>query len=260
MDLAALLEAMPNAEPLEGVPDAWRWTRTPTAPQFGSAAVLSTDREHMFQCYAHDSFDVGLARAVLRFVREHESELLAPPETLLRVAEGFAPDGYRFDIVGSVSPKVHRYHLPDNPGLHEVTRSVFPAYRCEFSGTENEDELAYRYSRAPGAQPTRWAREPNPFLRLRYRPANGKEAPVRGFSGPKSVVRELTELPSRENGYVEFENWQNRVWTATWQDTYVLAEGESEVGRMNLDEITEFVKDVLLGPNRVAGEHSFTKA
>jgi len=253
------LAGLPNIKPLDGLPDAWTWTRTPTAPRYSSALALSTDRAHVFECYAHDSFDEGLARAILEFARSRESDLLAPPETLLVVAESFSHEGYLFDTVVSVSPRVHRFS-EENPELHQATRAVFPSYRCEFSGTEDEEQLRFRYARAAGAQPTRWGREPNPYLRLRYRAANGREHPRRGFVGAKTVVRELTELPSRENGFVEFENWQNRVWTATWQDACVLSDGESEVGRMDLDEITEFVKDVLLEPNRAAGEHSFTRA
>ena len=52
MDLAATFAAMPNAAPLEGVPDAWTWSH---APKFGFGAVLSGDGEHAFQCYAHAS-------------------------------------------------------------------------------------------------------------------------------------------------------------------------------------------------------------
>ena len=259
MDLA-WLKALPNIEPLDGLTDAWSWTETPTAPSYSSALALTEDRSHVFECYAHDSYDEGLARAILEFARSRESDLLAPPDTLLVVAEGFSHESYRFDTVVSVSPKIHSFHLDDNPGVHEITRAVFPAYRCEFSGTENEEELAFRYKRAAGVKPTSWDREPKPFLRMRYRAVTGREQRERGFTGGKSVLRELAELPGRQNGFVEFENWQNRVWTATWQDGYVLTEGETEVGRMDLDAITEFVKDALLEPNRAAGESAFLKA
>jgi hypothetical protein len=254
----AVLESLPNIEPLDGLPDAWTWTTTPTARSYSAAVALSTDRGHVFECYAHDSFDEGLARAILDFARSHESELLAPPETLLVVADGFTHPGYRFDTVVSMSPRVHHFH-EEHPEVHQVTRAVFAAYRCEFAGTENEDEVVYRCTRAAGVQPNVWNREPKPYLRMRYLPAAGPVIAQRGFTGAKALLRELTRLPDRENGFVEFENWQNRVWTVTWQDAYVVTQDGAEIARLDLDAVTEFAKDTLLGPNRSAGESSFLK-
>ena len=257
MDLA-VLEALPNIEPLDGLPDAWTWTDTPTARSYSFALALSADRGHVFECYAHNSFDEGLARAILEFARSHETELLAPPETLLVVAEGFSHTGYDFDTVVSVSPRMHHFHQ-ENPEVHQVTRAVFPSYRCEFAGTETEEEVEYRYTRAAGAQPNSWNRAPKPYLRMRYLPEAGPAIAKRGFTTPKAVLRELTRLPDRDNGFVEFENWQNQVWTVTWQDAYVVTQDGSEVARLDLDGVTEFAKDALLGPNRSAGGSSFDK-
>src|SRR5262245_28922106 len=146
MDIPTVITAMPNAAPLAGLPDAWHWAQV---PGFDFAAALSTDGRHLFQLYAHRCYDEDLVTAVLAFARHHESDLIAPPAQPLALAEGFAHPGRGFDMVVTVGPGVHKYHAEDGP-LHEVTRAVFPAYRCEFSGTENEDEVYYRYSRAAG--------------------------------------------------------------------------------------------------------------
>jgi hypothetical protein len=239
-DLAATFAAIPGATPVDGVPDAWFWTHAPT---FGNVAVLSRDRTHAFQCYANDSYDAGLARAIVAFAREHDTELVASGP--LVVVEGFAHEGYGFDTLVAFGPSVHRYH-EDRPAVHQATMAVCPAFRCEFSGGETEDEAAFRYLRAAGALPTRWDREPNPYVRLRMRTASGRAVPRRGFADLRKLVLELTELPDREDGFVEFENYEGRVWTVTWRDAYVVNDH-----RIGLDELTEFVRDVLYGPNRV---------
>lgn len=250
MELAATFAAVPGAEPIAGLPDAWFWTH---ARNFGHSVVPSKDGTHAFHCYAHNSYDEDLARAILTFARDHD--IVAPPERPLTVTEGFAHPGYGFDTVVAVGPTIHQYHK-DKPDVHQATRAVLPAYRCEFSGEENEVDAAFRYARAPGAQPTRWGREPNPYLRMRLREPSGREIPERGFAGPRTLVHGLTELPGREHGFVEFENYERRVWTVTWQETYIVT-GDDGPSRLDLDEVVEFAKTVLYGPNRASGESAF---
>jgi len=249
VDLAATFSTIPGAAPIGGQPDAWFWSH---APKFGFSAVLSRDGKHAFQCYAHNSYDEGLAHAILAFAREQDTRLIAPPERSLVVVEGFGHPGYGFDMLVAVSPTVHKYHA-DKPDLHQVTRAVFPAYRCEFSGAETEDEAAVRYSRAAGAQPTRWNREPRPYLRMRMRAASGREIPERGFANPPKLVHELTALPDREGGFVEFENYRRSVWVVTWQGSYVVTERDKAPCTMGLDELIDFTTDVLYGPHRASG-------
>lgn len=258
MDLTETFAAIPNATRIASVPDAWSWCDVPQAPKFGFSAVLSKDRKHAFQCYAHNSYDEGLAHAIVAFAREHDAELIAPPERPLVVVEGFGHAGYGFDILVAVSPTVHKYHA-DKPDVYRVTRAVFPAYRCEFAGDETEKDAWFRYTVARGVHPTRWNREPRPYLRMRMRTATGREIRKRGFAHPLELVHELTELPDREGGFVEFENYQRRVWVATSQETYLVTEGQGEPRQMDLDVLVEFTKQVLYGPNRSSGESAFVK-
>jgi hypothetical protein len=246
VDLSATFAAIPGATPVEGLPDAWFWSH---APKFGFGAVLSTDGKHAFQCYAHASWDEGLARAVLAFARAHDTELVAPPERPLVVVEGFTHAGFGFDTVVAVSPNLHKYQ-DDDPEAHAATRAVFPAYRCEFSGAETEVDAAFRYARAAGAQPTRWNREPNPYLRMRMRTASGRDVAERGFAPVSRLELELTELPDREGGFVEFENYEQRVWTVTWRDAYLLDEGDADPRVLDREQLLAFAADVLYGPNR----------
>jgi hypothetical protein len=258
MDLAAVITAMPNAAPLVGLPEAWHWAKV---PGFDFAAALSSDRRHLFQLFALDSYDEDLVTAVLAFARQREAEMIAPPAQPLALAEGFAHPGRGFDMVVDVGPGVHKYHAEDGP-LHEVTRAVFPAYRCEFSGTENEDEVYYRYSRAAGVRATSLGREPRPTLKIRYRPDDGSTMEQREYATANSLQYQFPKLQSRPDRFLEFENYLNRVWRVEWDNTWNVAELTGDSGERRepgLEELLEFAKITLYGPNLDAGTSEFTK-
>ena len=258
MDLAAVITAMPNATPLAGLPEAWHWAKV---PGFDFAAAPSADGKHLFQLYALDSYDEGLVTAVLDFARRHEAELIVPPERPLALAEGFTHPASGFDMVAAVGPGVHKYHEKDGP-LHEATRAVFPAYRCELSGAEDEDEVAYRYSRAAGVTPTRLGREPRPTLKIRYRPDDGSTMDERVYFTPSSLQYQFPKLQGEPDRFVEFENYQQRVWRVAWDGTWSVAEltaDRAERRELGLEELLEFAKTVLYGPNLAAGTSEFTK-
>jgi hypothetical protein len=224
---------MPNTVAFDGVPDAWFWSH---APKFGFAAVISGER-------------CSSATATPRTTRAWPAPSWTSavptttswslPEQPLVVVEGFTHKGFAFDTVVAVSPSIHKYHA-DTPDVHEATRAVFPAYRCEFSGAETEDEAVFRYSRAAGAQPTRWHREPNPYLRMRAAP--GHQIPDLGFANPTKLVHELTQLPDRPDGFVEFENYERRLWTVQLADGYTVTEGDTEPSTMELPDLVELTK------------------
>ncbi len=264
MDLAGTIAAMPNAEPLAGLPDAWHWAKV---PGFDFAAALSGDGKHLFQLYALDCYDEGLVTDVLAFAREHEAELILPPDRPLALAEGFAHAGRGFDMVAAVGPGVHKYHKGDSE-MHEATRAIAPAYRCEFSGGEDEDDVVYRWTRASGATPTRHDREPRPSVKLRFKPDDGGTMDEREYWTPNSLQYLFPQLESGPAGFkapdpfVEFENYQNRVWRVDWDGAFNVAEqtGDRDERRgLSLDEALDFAKTVLYGPNLDAGTTEFTK-
>jgi hypothetical protein len=261
MDLAAAITAMPNATPLAGLSAAWHWAK---APGFDFAAALSGDGKHLFQLYALRSYDEDLVTCALAFARQHEAALILPPDRPLALVEGFAYHGRGFDMLAAVGPGVHKYNDKDAP-VHQATRAVFPAYRCEFSGTESEDEVAYRYSRAAGVTPTRLAREPRPTMKIRYRPDDASAMDERIYFTPNSLQYQFPKLEDRPDRFVEFENYQNRVWRVEWDDAFTVLEltGKSderdERRGLGLEELLEFAKTVLYGPNLGAGTSEFTK-
>jgi hypothetical protein len=244
VDPAAAMSAVPGATPLADPPDAWHWS---LAPGFDFAAALSKDRGHLFQSYALDSYDEDLARAVLSFARAHPEELIAPPERPLVALDGFSHPGKGFDILVAIGPTVHEYQSED-PALHEVTRAVFPAYRCEFAGDEDETQTRFRYTRAAGVPATRWDREPHPFITMRHKTETGRVIAKRGFAQLATLVNELRTLEGRPDRFVEFENYRHDVWRVEWDGLWVVT-GESAPQRLEFDELLEFVRADLYGPN-----------
>lgn len=215
MDLRAVYSSLPGVTGLAGMTDAWYWS---TAPGLDSTAALSG--EHAFQAFALDSYDEGLAVAMLSFCRERGAELLA--DRPLVVADGFSHPGYGFDLVVAMSPEVHGYYR-DDPETQAAVRAVVPAFRCEFAGDEDLRDANYRHNRAAGVQGTRWnRREPRPYVKVRYLGDNGRLAPRRGFAGLNLMSSWYTTHEGRPDLFVEFENYRHEVYTITWTDTWTL--------------------------------------
>lgn len=257
MDLASVFAGMPQVSPLPGLPDAWHWAM---APGFDFAAGLSADREHAFQCYALDSYDEELAVAILSFARAHGAELIAPPERPLVLVEGFAHAPYGFDAFVAIGPGVHKYHAKENPEAHERTRAVFPAFRCEFAGDENEEDTQYRYSRAAGVPATRLNREPRPYVKMRYRAPTGRVAAERGFVAVPTLVQQLRDLDgAAPERFVEFENYRHEIRRVEWNGSWLLGGEGQQTRELGIDELLEAVKEFLYGPNLGAGTAEFDK-
>jgi len=234
---------MPNAVALGGLPDAWRWA---IAPGFDSCAAVYAGGTRAFQVYALDSYDEGLAVALLSFARAHSSALTT--DAPLTLVEGFSHPGYEFDAVAAAAPSLHRWY-PDDAEMNDAVRAVVPVYRCEVAGDESLPDAEYRYSRGNGIRGTSWNRPPSPYLKYRYRGATGSVASKRGFAGLKSMVSTVTRGEGRDDLLVEFENYRHEVYTVTWTGTWILT-GPAGVGTPDsLGELLEAVKVVLYGPN-----------
>ncbi|MFD5090685.1 hypothetical protein ACFWMR_08795 [Amycolatopsis thailandensis] len=253
MDLTENYSAMPNVTSLGDLADAWRWSH---APGFDSSAALSADGKHAFEAYALDSFDEGLAIAILSFARGHGDELIAAPERPLVLAEGFSHDGYAFDAVVAVSPAIHRLY-PDDPELNSAVRALVPAFRCEFSGDEDEADAEYRYSRAAGVPGTKWGREPRPFLKMRFRGNNGNLPAEREFDRPKLLMSWITRNEGNADLFVEFENYRHEVYTVEWTETWTITAPGAEPRQTTFDDLRETIKSALYGPNLDAGTSEF---
>ncbi|MFG1644413.1 hypothetical protein ACGFMK_29360 [Amycolatopsis sp. NPDC049252] len=243
MDPRETYAAISGVTALDDLPDAWHWA---AAPGFDSSAALYADGKRAFEAYALDSYDEGLAVALLSFARSHSTELTT--DAPLTLAEGFSPPGYGFDAVAAAAPPLHRLY-PDDAEMNDAVRAVIPVYRCEVAGDESLQDAEYRYSRGAGIRGTRWDRPPSPYLKYRYRGATGSVQAKRGFAGLKSMVGTVTRGEGRDDLFVEFENYRHEVYTVTWTGTWTLTGPDGVATPAGLEELLEAVKIALYGPN-----------
>ncbi|MFF2926908.1 hypothetical protein ACFVTP_31625 [Streptomyces celluloflavus] len=216
MDLTAKLSGLPGVAPLEGIPDAWHWSPN---PRFNFFAALTGDGDQLFQINVMDTCDQDLVRALLRFAREHNAEATAPGRYLIPV-DGFSHPGYEFDTMATAPPEVHGYLKMEHPELHSVAYAVFPGYRSEFSGSENEEEARTRVRKM--LRPTRLDRSPVPFVKMRYHNTRTKSSSTgtdRGFTTLPVLMQELDLLQESPGSFVEWENRRSEVWQARWDDS-----------------------------------------
>jgi hypothetical protein len=102
-------------------------------------------------------------------------------------------------------------------------------------------------------------------MKIRYRPDDASAMDERIYFTPNSLQYQFPKLQDRPDRFVEFENYQNRVWRVEWDDAFTVAELTGESGERNerrglgLEELLEFAKTVLYGPNLGAGTSEFTK-
>jgi hypothetical protein len=202
MDLTSKVAAQPGAAPIEGLPDAWHWSRM----IFNFDAVLTPDHEHLLEMRVMGRYDATLAQAVLAFAREHSTDITDSGRPLMALG-GFTCPGWEFDTIAAVGPGVHDNHAQDDADLHKATWTLFPGYRCEFSGTETEEEAIHLFRLA--LQPTKLDRERVPFLRMGYantRTGSHSTGPDRGIAPLPVLLNELSLLEGAPGSWVEWEN------------------------------------------------------
>ena len=140
VDIAGVVKAFPGVRPVAGLDGCWTWS----AGRFYFVLALTAEGGHAMQPNCRDVLDLDLVVTVLAFARARSEAVLAAAP--FAVLEGFtSPSATPFDSVAAVIPAVHRYQEFDRPDLNEVTYAVFPAYRCEFSGLETQEEATYRF-------------------------------------------------------------------------------------------------------------------
>lgn len=249
MDLRAVLADFPGVRPLDGLRDAWYWSRVPL---FGFAGALSADGERLLQLSGRGSYDEELAVAVLGFAREREGELFAR-NAHWGALDGFQPPAGRrdsdFDSVIGISPDVHRAYPVEHPELTSHVRMVFPAYACEFAAAADEtlDEAITRYQML---RLNELGRDPLPYLKMRYantRTQGRSTNRGRGFTKPRRLVEELRWMEGGDGSFVEFENRHGRVWRVEWRDGWLMAEYGQAPREVGVEEAVEFAMARLYG-------------
>ncbi|MBM2620874.1 hypothetical protein JIG36_35775 [Actinoplanes sp. LDG1-06] len=214
VDIAGVVQGFNGVQPLPGLTDAWTWTM---GVRFAYGLALTPDGGHAVQMNVRGEADLELMASVLSYARERSSEVLAAVP--FAVLDGYKPPAdYQFDTVGAVMPAVYRLHkkIPD---LAEVTYQVFPAWRCEFSGRETQIEASDRFTKFLESADIK--RLPRPFLKMRFdnpRTGGGSIGDELGLATPDLLFSELRKLDGAEGAWIDFQNFQNILRRASWED------------------------------------------
>jgi hypothetical protein len=224
VDIERTVSTFKGVEPFPGLAKAWKWSPT---VRFTFALAMNQSGNGAFQLNCLDSFDADLVRSVLEFSRAHrlDAESAGAP---LAAVPGFRWEPYSFDVVACASSAVHGYHAGRNDSLNDAVVAVFPAFTCEFSGTETVEEALSRFKRM--LHPSVMSRAPAPYLRMRYentKTGGGSIGPLRGFTTPDVLLRELRLLEEAPRSFVEFENFKGDVWRVEWQQGRWFVDGSS---------------------------------
>jgi hypothetical protein len=232
VDIAAAVNEFPGVSPVAGLEDCWIWP----AGRFHFVLAQTADGGHALQLNCRETLDLELVVAVLAFARARTETVMAAAP--LAVLEGFAsPSATPFDTVAAVIPAVHRYQEFDNPGLNDVTYAVFPAYRCEFSGLETQQEATYRFDSM--LDPANLQRSPSPWVRMRFdnpKTGAGSIGPDLGIASAEVLLRELRNLEHADNAFVEFENFRSERRHASWAGELLLSR-EDDVRTIEMTDL-----------------------
>lgn len=225
VDIAAVVNEFPGVRPAAGLDRCWTWS----AGWFHFALALTPDGDHALQVNCRDDLDLNLMVAVLAFARERGDAVMAAAP--LAVLEGFeSPSVSRatpFDTVAAVIPAVHRYHEYEQPELNDVTYAVFPAYRCEFSGLETQQEAVYRFDSM--LDPANLKRPPSPWVRMRFdnpKTGAGSVGTELGIAPADKLMQELRNLEYADSAFVEFENFRQERRQVSWSGELRLSDGD----------------------------------
>jgi hypothetical protein len=228
-DIADVVQGFAGVRPMPGMDACWTWS-IPNMFTYGLA--LTTDGAHAVQMNIRGEADEELMISVLSYAREHSAEVLAAVP--FAVLEGFTPPAKSevyFDTVAAAIPGVLTYQKKQ-PALTDVTYAVFPAYRCEFSGRETQQEAVDRVGKFMRVADIR--RMATPFLKLRYdnpKTGGGTIGTQMGLDHVETLMRELRYLEGADGAYIDFENFRSRQRRAYWKDGLWLADGPEAEGR-----------------------------
>jgi hypothetical protein len=243
VDIANVVQGFNGVRPLPGVPDAWTWS---LSTMFTYGLALTPDGAHAVQMNVRGEADEELMASVLSFARERSTEVLAAVP--FAVLEGYQPPAnsdYHFDTVGGVMPAVYRLHKKI-PELAEVTYQVFPAWRCEFSGRETQAEAVDRFTKFLGSADIH--RLPVPFLKMRFdnpKTGGGSIGTELGLTTADVLFGELRELEQADGAWIEFQNFQNKLRRAYWENGLRLAAEGGDGREIEMTDLLAYVHQFL---------------
>jgi hypothetical protein len=196
--------------PAEFLPFTYLFLRQTPAHSFVTVIAPVLDGRNFLLLTARDIFDEKLAKRVIEFVSERQT--LLDLSITIRILEGFCHPGYSFDTVVVLGPEAHRKFQVENKSLHARSFEVFPAFRCEFTGSESADLIDE--VRHVCVDTLDWKRSPSPQVYIRFQNARTKA----GTIGAKWVLtkidpifHELQVLTDHAGSFVELMNYKGQT-------------------------------------------------
>jgi hypothetical protein len=207
--MSTLIDALRETQPLEPFnQNAFRYSTSSPEGEITHVLREGSAGDHVLVMSARRGFNEAQAAAILAAVGDippdffDENPLRILPATLAK-----SP----FDILVLLGPEAHR-HFEKLPDLQEQSAVVFPAYACEFSGTEEVSVM--RTLRKYFVSTLDWDRPPQPRLLAMHRnEKTGSRSPgqKRGLARFDKTLREIESLPAGAANFVEVENLWGHV-------------------------------------------------
>lgn len=186
------------------------------------------------------------AEPVQAMLREIAPADLPPPEgePLIALAPSPALAGTPFALRAIVSPTLANGALAKTVQfMAPMTRTAFPAYRCEFPEGDTREELAFRLNKV--VVWADWSREPAPAISARFQRL---KSGVRSTGGKRMGVFPWREIEktlgflATEDGFMELRNFEGRQIRIEHADGRFTLEAGGEPRSLADDALLPWVK------------------
>lgn len=238
-----LLSEKISLERLDLGADIWHYAIKTPAYKFRIYVWMDAMGKHLFQFTQRDGEEAELAICINDFIGKHGNwgDVSAP----LTVETGFKCQGWRFDTVCVLAASAHKSYVGEVPELHGRTLVVFPAYQCEFSGSESAKEV--EFMRTHLVSTVDMYRSPFPKVRVWYRNLSQKSGSV--GKEPKldslDVLRRVVaDLPADSASLAKVVNYKGAVFSIRREaDGYYVSEGGADFGFQRVAKIQLWIDD-----------------
>ena len=201
------------AEALDPAPDWTRgqvllWRPFPAAPVSYFVRFLG---EQACKVNAQGTYEPALIEAVLNELSPGDLGF-ADTGALISFRPCRALEQTGFDMLAIVNPTMSRGALSKTTDfMAPVTFTAFPAYRCEFTANDTQDELAFRLAKV--VRWSDWSRQPAPAISARF---HRLKSGAKSTGGKRMGVFPWIEIErtlgflAKEDGFLEMVNFERR--------------------------------------------------
>jgi hypothetical protein len=194
---------------LSGAPGSWFYTAETPAHKFLEIIKPAGVGKRYYALSLQDEYPERLLKSVLDFIANKESEIYG--ERPIQVLE-FGPSSANFDRIVVLGAQSHNKYKVDCPPLHPTTLVVFPAYKSEFTGKEDLNEI--KVLRKDIVPTLDWKRSPSPKILLRFKNTKTGSETIgkkRKLAPERVLMNALATLTDEPGSFVEVENYEGDI-------------------------------------------------